>query len=751
MKILFIGHTYHKKTKSSVFVLDLIREKHQVLEFYLDPDGPDSYKELQEIEEKNFDILIVWQVMPVINKLKKYISWKKATFFPMFDHYYIHGGLYNTDWKEYTDFTIINFSITQHKELEKNGFCSKYIQYFPKPKEITNWGKEKSIFFWQRLEFLNLSTVAKVFENNELEYVHIHKALDPGHKFKDIDSFEDDTKYHFRNTKFTSSTWFEHKEEMLEKIQDCALYMAPRYYEGIGMSFLEAMAMGRCVVSPDHATMTEYIKDGVNGFIYKWDDTNKTRCCEPINIGDYDIREIQKNAYQTIVEGYSKWEKEKYNILEWINNDATPDKKRQERCAIEHGWEDWELKDQPWPDAKALEQEMTTLEPSVPSNNTKDLQVSVITVVFNAIANGRKETLIQCMDTVQAQEGVNIEHVIIDGGSNDGTIDLVKEYENKNYPVRILSKKDTGIYEAMNRGIAVAHGEYITFLNSDDFYHNNKGLQISVECIKNNNCTFSFAPICIADRPQGFNLHELPLLYLDEVFYHAVFSHQSIIVDRKTMVKLHGFDLSYRSAADYENVLRLLLEGNKGCYVKDTFASFRMIGISSTDIQLSIHETACAMKRVYNKYLGTQLDHNGGLRVHVSHSFPRKDRKKANKKLNKILSKAFVNVPTRKREHTYVFDCLKKGKLKTLFYFYLVKLNSRFDKKWYMKTYTDVNFSEYCAAEHYLTKGWKEGKDPSPRFSTSGYLRLNDDVRESGICPLIHWKLKGKKEHRKFC
>lgn len=102
------------------------------------------------------------------------------------------------------------------------------------------------------------------------------------------------------------------------------------------------------------------------------------------------------------------------------------------------------------------------------TNRTKSEEplVTIITALYNNDA-----TLVRCLDSIQNQSYQNIEHVIIDGGSNENVIDLLKKYEDK--VEYIISEKDKGIYHAMNKGITLAQGEYICLVNSDDFYDKN--------------------------------------------------------------------------------------------------------------------------------------------------------------------------------------------------------------------------------------------------------------------------------------
>ncbi|MDX2476604.1 MAG: glycosyltransferase, partial [Gammaproteobacteria bacterium] len=94
------------------------------------------------------------------------------------------------------------------------------------------------------------------------------------------------------------------------------------------------------------------------------------------------------------------------------------------------------------------------------------MKISVITVVFNAV-----ETIEDTIKSVIDQDYDDIEHIIIDGGSTDGTLDVVNCY--KDHLAKVVSEPDNGIYDAMNKGIALASGNIIGFLNADDLYAHN--------------------------------------------------------------------------------------------------------------------------------------------------------------------------------------------------------------------------------------------------------------------------------------
>lgn len=109
--------------------------------------------------------------------------------------------------------------------------------------------------------------------------------------------------------------------------------------------------------------------------------------------------------------------------------------------------------------------------------------VTVITVTYNLIKGKREKFIIQCLESVHNQRYSNIEHIVIDGASDDGTLPLLKKYESLGW-IKLFSEPDTGIYDAMNKGILKANGKYVSILNSDDFFTIQKESQLVLSCWK---------------------------------------------------------------------------------------------------------------------------------------------------------------------------------------------------------------------------------------------------------------------------
>lgn len=297
-KLLYVKHAFHNKTKSNNFLQEILKTQYEV-EFFDFDNYNDSFENFSELEGKEFDTVVLFQIMPPISLLKKYVKFNHIAFFPMYDATHF----FNIPiWSEYRDCNIINFSSTLHKKCQELGLSSFYVQYFPKPAQIEDEGDEKSIFFWQRREKISPKIMEKVLDVKSLNKVYLHQVPDPENKIVEPSKvFEG---------KIVVSNWFDTKDEMEKYIQKSALYFAPREYEGIGMSFLEAMAAGRCVISPNNPTMNEYIKDGQTGFLYNFK--------KPERINLKDVRKIQKQTADYIKEGFDKWENEKFKILDWL-------------------------------------------------------------------------------------------------------------------------------------------------------------------------------------------------------------------------------------------------------------------------------------------------------------------------------------------------------------------------------------------------------------------------------------------------
>jgi len=297
-RIAFIGHSYHLKTRSSDFFIDLLSKYYDVEYIADDTWRNESCPNLKKIDG-NYHAVIFWQM--ISRYYLKNLKCKNIIFVPMYDK---SGNEPRSYWYHFKDLKIINFSETLGQFLENQGFNSLNIRYFPKPIQNQKPGDSKACFFWQRTNEIDWHTVKILLSKSSIDRIHIHTAVDPGFTFISP-SRKDERTFHI-----TYSSWFKTKDEYLDIVDKCEFYIAPRYHEGIGLSFLEAMARGKVIIAANRPTMNEYMSNDVNGYLF--DPEN----IKPINFHDADI--VKVNSLRTIAEGYVKWLNDQDRIIDFI-------------------------------------------------------------------------------------------------------------------------------------------------------------------------------------------------------------------------------------------------------------------------------------------------------------------------------------------------------------------------------------------------------------------------------------------------
>ncbi|MBF1695813.1 MAG: glycosyltransferase [Selenomonas sp.] len=182
-------------------------------------------------------------------------------------------------------------------------------------------------------------------------------------------------------------------------------------------------------------------------------------------------------------------------------------------------------------------------------------KISIITVVYNAVA-----TIEQTILSVVKQDYSNIEYIIVDGGSTDGTLDIVKKYEEK--IALWLSEPDYGIYDAMNKGLTYATGDYIYYLGADDCLLAPTSISQVVSFLQDNpEVDVLCASVMMVD-----SVYRIEKVYSSNFSEADVLSgyntpHQGMFVRREILQK-YRFDTSYHIAADYKNFLKFYLDQN---------------------------------------------------------------------------------------------------------------------------------------------------------------------------------------------
>ncbi len=207
-------------------------------------------------------------------------------------------------------------------------------------------------------------------------------------------------------------------------------------------------------------------------------------------------------------------------------------------------------------------------------------KISIITVTYNAIS-----TIEQTMLSVLNQNYDNIEYIIIDGASTDGTVDSIKRYDEKvregEYPnviFRWISEPDKGIYDAMNKGIMMTTGEWVGIINSGDYYEPFILEKIIREAYRQPDIDLFFGNMKIIREGKYFR---------DEIFNGSInlkimnICHPTVFIRKNIYIQYGIFDEKFRIAADYDLLLRFYKRNIKFKYLDTFIASFATGGVSS--------------------------------------------------------------------------------------------------------------------------------------------------------------------------
>lgn len=210
------------------------------------------------------------------------------------------------------------------------------------------------------------------------------------------------------------------------------------------------------------------------------------------------------------------------------------------------------------------------------------MKVTILTVVYNG-----EQTIEDTITSVIGQDYKDIEYIIVDGKSTDKTLDIVNKYSDR--ITKIISEKDKGIYDAMNKGLSLATGDVIGILNADDVYSNSTIVSSVVNLFLNSNSDAVYGDLVYVDR---YNLNKVTRnwkagLYTRRSFLYGWMPPHPTLFVKKGVYESHGtFDTRLRTAADYEIMLRFLYKENIfSAYLPQVIVKMRSGGVSNSSIK----------------------------------------------------------------------------------------------------------------------------------------------------------------------
>lgn len=214
------------------------------------------------------------------------------------------------------------------------------------------------------------------------------------------------------------------------------------------------------------------------------------------------------------------------------------------------------------------------------------MKISIITVCYNS-----ENTIRDTIESVLSQSYSDIEYIIIDGGSTDGTISIIDEYRD-NIDI-IVSEKDNGIYDAMNKGILLSKGDIVGIINSDDFFSDVNVIKDVSDLFCEGGIDGLYGDLIYVNRE---NVEKKVRNYSSRFFskwqirFGMMLPHPTLYLKRKIFSDVGSYKLDYRVAADFEFITRLFVTGITLKRLPRIMVKMREGGISSTGVWWRIHQ-----------------------------------------------------------------------------------------------------------------------------------------------------------------
>lgn len=221
------------------------------------------------------------------------------------------------------------------------------------------------------------------------------------------------------------------------------------------------------------------------------------------------------------------------------------------------------------------------------------VKITIITAVFN-----RESTIERCVNSVLNQKYQNIEYIVVDGLSTDGTMDVLNRFHGR--ITNLISEKDWGIYDALNKGLSMATGDVIGFLHSDDYFANDIVVEMIAEAMESNDCDLIYSDLDFFHQ----NSVDKSIRFYGSSFFKSWMmrfalqpAHPTVYARKSLYDRVGNFNLAYKISADFDWLVRSLVLANcNSLYVKETFVKMQMGGTSTSGIKAIIRHNAEDLK-----------------------------------------------------------------------------------------------------------------------------------------------------------
>lgn len=576
-RILFIDHSYHTKTKSADFFVEFLKRiGHLTIE--LDDCWQDGIIRKNYISiVNNYDLVIVWQLPEVIRHIAEFYT-GNLVFIPMYDAAHTLSRHF---WKRLKNVKIVCFSAAMKARCSSYHLDTFHLQFYPENATQATTGYDpKKLFFWQRRVWPNWHTVMDSLQTSQFKKMHHHLALDPG-----IESNLGPVPSELAMGNITQSSWFENKDELLEKLSEFNVFFVPRKLEGIGFSFLDAMCLGLVPIGLNSPTYNEYVVDGINGFFI----------CDGRSLDLPALAPISVALLHYMGKGRKNYDR-KLELLRFFLF----------KSVISPNYF-----------LPSLLREL--LHKRVMTKITKKRKlykgtaplITLVTVVRNDAVG-----LSRTFESVFNQTFSDYEYIVIDGKSTDNTMNLVSAHSCS--IDKCVSEEDAGPYDAMLKAARLARGRYIMFMNAGDEFAESTALEDAIECSPEQiDIIYGHHYYIQKGRTKVHLARNLDSTYkelkegqLSLSWLIGIPCHQATLVKRELLLR-NGFDSNLRIAADHAFLFEACSQGCSNYHTNTFITKYHSGGFSSRTkslchaewkkIALSHSEDSDAVQLFYSK------------------------------------------------------------------------------------------------------------------------------------------------------
>ena len=214
------------------------------------------------------------------------------------------------------------------------------------------------------------------------------------------------------------------------------------------------------------------------------------------------------------------------------------------------------------------------------------MKISIITITYNSASS-----LQRALDSVQSQNYKDIEHVIIDGASMDGTRKLIEAYAKQHKNVKWVSEKDNGIYDAINKGIRLATGDLIGFLHSDDMFYSVDSIEQIVAAFEQNQADVVYGDLQYMRGNKVVRRWKSNAFNPRALKYGWMPPHPTVYVRREVYQQVGEYDSWFRISADYDMILRIFTAGYNTHYIPEVLVCMETGGASNKNTKARLSKT----------------------------------------------------------------------------------------------------------------------------------------------------------------